>query len=103
MHFSVSAALHHPSTASEDQRYEQASQHRSDYCCARVCRACFGTAYGSGPDCEHRHRARCYSSRGIRSLFSALQSESESGVCWSARCSPLMEGPRVGGAGAAWD
>ena len=23
-----------------------------------------GTAYGSGPECEHRHRAGCYSSRG---------------------------------------
>jgi hypothetical protein len=29
---------------------------------ARVCRACVGTAYGSGPECEHRHRAGCYSS-----------------------------------------
>ena len=54
----------HPITATEDQGHEQASQHRSDYCCARVCRACFGTAGGSGPDCEHRHRAGCYPSRG---------------------------------------
>ena len=65
MHFAVSAAPHHPRTATEDQRYEEAFQHCSDYCRARVCRACFGTAYGSGPDCEPRHRPGCFSSRGV--------------------------------------
>jgi hypothetical protein len=49
MRFAISAAPRHPITATEDQRYDEASQHRSDYRCARVCRACFGTAYGSGP------------------------------------------------------
>jgi hypothetical protein len=101
MHFSVSAALHHPSTASEDQRYEEASQHRSDYCCARGRRSCFGTACGSWPDCEHRHRPGCSSSRRGRSLFSAQKSDRV--VCWSTRCGPLMDGPRVGGAGTDWE
>jgi hypothetical protein len=61
---------HHRRTATEDQRYEEASQHCSDYGCARVCRARFGTAYGSGPDCERRRRAGCYSSRWVRPLVS---------------------------------
>jgi hypothetical protein len=78
---------HHRRTATEDQRYEEASQHCSDYGCARVCRARFGTAYGSGPDCEHRRRAGCYSSRWVRPLFSAQKSER--GLCCSARCGPL--------------
>jgi len=90
MHFSVSAALHHPSTASEDQRYEEASHHCSDYCCARVCRACFGTACGSGADCVYRHRPGCPSSRRGRSLFSPQKSERV--VCWSARCDLLDAG-----------
>jgi len=64
MHFSALAALHHRSTASEDQRYEEASQHRSGYCCARDRYSRFGTAHRAGPDCEHGHRAGCYSSRG---------------------------------------
>jgi len=65
MRFAVLRRPHHPRAATQDQRYEEAFQHCSDYCCARVCRACFGTAYRSGPDCEHRHRAGCYSSRGF--------------------------------------
>ena len=60
----------HRRTATEDQRYEEASQHCSDYGCARVCRARFGTVYGSGPDCEHRRRSGCYSSRWVRPLVS---------------------------------
>jgi hypothetical protein len=97
MHFSVSAALHHPSTASEDQRYEEASHHCSGYCCARVCRACFGTACGSGADCVYRYRPGCPSSRRGRSLFSAQKSDRV--VCWSARCRPLMDGD----AGGDWE
>jgi hypothetical protein len=65
MRFAVAAAPHHPRTAIEDQRYEEAFQHCGDYCCARVCRACLGTAYGPEPDCEHRHRPGCFSSRGF--------------------------------------
>ena len=80
---SVSAALHHPSTASEDQRYEEASHHCSDYCC--VCRACFGTACGSGSDCVYRYRPGCPSSRRSRSLFSAQKSD-------RVVCGPLMDG-----------
>ena len=92
MHFSVSAALHHPSTASEDQRYEEASHHCSDYCCARVCRACFGTACGSGADCVYRYRPGCPSSRRSRPLFSAQKSD-------RVVCGPLMDGD----AGVDWE
>ena len=80
---------HYPRTATEDQRCEEVFQHCSDYCCARVCRACFSTAYGSGSNCEHRHWAGCSSARGVRSLVSALQSER--GACWSARCGPYPQ------------
>jgi hypothetical protein len=69
-----------------DQRYEEAFQHCCDCCCTRVRRARFGTAYESGSDCEHRYRPGCPSSRWVRSLFSAPQSER--GACWFARCGP---------------
>ena len=81
-------------------KYEEASQRRSDYCFARVCRACFGTAYGSEPDCKPRHRPGCFSSRGVRSFFSAPQSER--GICWSARRPPILNVWLWSGCSKSW-
>ena len=86
-----------PAPSENYNRYEEAFPHRSDYCCARVCRACFGTAHKSGPECKYWQRPGCYSSGGVRSIFAALQSERE--VSWSAQCGPLRGAPHVGGAG----
>jgi hypothetical protein len=49
------------------------------------------TAYGSGPDCEHRHRAGCYSSRGIRSS-SPLHNLNEGSGLLGAAPSMKVEG-----------